>query len=52
VAERRRIWIDYRQPYMRRHQARLVFIDETSVNTKRNVSTKMRQPDREIRLAQ
>jgi transposase len=34
VAERRRIWIDYRQPYMRRHQARLVFIDETSVNTK------------------
>jgi transposase len=34
VAERRRVWADHRQPYMRRHQGRLVFIDETSVNTK------------------
>jgi len=34
VAERRRIWINYRQPWMRRKSGRLVFIDETSVNTK------------------
>jgi len=34
VAERRRAWIDERQPYMRRDPGRLVFIDETSVNTK------------------
>jgi transposase len=34
VAERRRVWIGERQPRMRRNPARLVFIDETSVNTK------------------
>jgi transposase len=34
VAERRRIWINRRQPRMRRQPSRLVFIDETSVNTK------------------
>jgi transposase len=34
VAERRRVWIDERQPAMRREPHRLVFIDETSVNTK------------------
>ena len=34
VAERRRIWINERQPHMRRDPGRLVFIDETSVNTK------------------
>ena len=34
VAERRRIWIGERQPVMRREPGRLVFIDETSVNTK------------------
>jgi hypothetical protein len=34
VAERRRVWIDERQPHMRRDPGRLVFIDETSVNTK------------------
>jgi transposase len=34
VAERRRIWINRRQPWMRRQSGRLVFIDETSVNTK------------------
>jgi transposase len=34
VAERRRVWIDERQPHMRREPGRLVFIDETSVNTK------------------
>jgi transposase len=34
VAERRRVWITYRQPFMRRAPGRLVFIDETSVNTK------------------
>ena len=34
VARRRRIWINRRQPRMRRHPGRLVFIDETSVNTK------------------
>lgn len=34
VAQRRRVWIDHRQPYMRRHAGRLVFIDETSVSTK------------------
>jgi hypothetical protein len=27
VAERRRIWIDHQQPYMRRRPGRLVFID-------------------------
>ena len=34
VAERRRVWIGHRQPLMRRQPSRLVFIDETSVNTK------------------
>lgn len=34
VAERRRIWINHRQPFMRHQPGRLVFIDETSVNTK------------------
>jgi transposase len=34
VAERRRIWIDQRQPLMRLQPARLVFIDETAVTTK------------------
>ena len=34
VAERRRIWIDRRQPRMRRQPGRLVFLDETAVNTK------------------
>jgi transposase len=34
VAERRRVWVNHRQPRMRRHPGRLVFIDETSVNTK------------------
>jgi hypothetical protein len=34
VAERRRQWISLRQPFMRRSPQRLVFIDETSVNTK------------------
>lgn len=34
VAERRRVWADDRQPQMRHAPERLVFIDETSVNTK------------------
>lgn len=34
VAERRRVWINERQPAMCREPHRLVFIDETSVNTK------------------
>ena len=34
VAERRRVWIAERQPLMRCETHRLVFIDETSVNTK------------------
>jgi transposase len=34
VADRRRLWINHRQPFMRRQPGRLVFIDETSVNTK------------------
>jgi transposase len=34
VAERRREWIDKRQPRMRKAPGRLVFIDETSVTTK------------------
>ena len=34
VAERRRVWIDERQPLMRQTPARLVFIDETAVTTK------------------
>jgi transposase len=34
VAERRRVWINRRQPRMRRYPERLRFIDETSVNTK------------------
>lgn len=34
VAERRRLWINRRQPRMRRQPDRLVFIDETSINTK------------------
>ena len=34
VAERRRVWLTERQPAMRREPHRLVFIDETSVNTK------------------
>jgi transposase len=33
VAERRRIWIDKRQPRMRLQPSRLVFIDETAVAT-------------------
>jgi transposase len=33
VAERRRIWIDKRQPRMRLQPGRLVFIDETAVAT-------------------
>ena len=33
VAERRRLWIDQRQPRMRRQPGRLVFIDETGVRT-------------------
>lgn len=34
VAERRRIWIDRRQPLMRLNPGRLIFLDETSANTK------------------
>jgi hypothetical protein len=34
VAERRRVWIEQRQPRMREAPARLVFLDETAVNTK------------------
>lgn len=34
VAEKRRVWIEKRQPRMRRQPDRLVFIDETSLNTK------------------
>src|SRR3954452_14746825 len=34
VRERRREWIERRQPRMRLQPARLVFIDETAVNTK------------------
>lgn len=34
VAERRRVWIEKRQPRMRRQPGRLVFIDETSITTK------------------
>lgn len=34
VAERRRIWIERRQPRMRLEPGRLVFIDETAVTTK------------------
>lgn len=34
VAEKRRVWQDYRQPFMQRMPERLVFIDETAVNTK------------------
>jgi transposase len=34
VAERRRVWIEKRQPRMRQQPARLVFLDETSINTK------------------
>lgn len=34
VAEKRRVWIGKRQPRMRRQPARLIFIDETSLNTK------------------
>lgn len=34
VAERRRVWLSDRQPAMRCEPHRLVFIDETSVNTK------------------
>src|SRR4051794_18930110 len=34
VRERRRGWIDKRLPRMRLQPARLVFIDETAVNTK------------------
>jgi len=32
--ERRRDWITRRQPFMAAHRHRLIFIDETSVNTK------------------
>lgn len=31
---RRHDWVNRRQPFMRQHRHRLVFIDETSVNTK------------------
>ena len=34
VRERRREWIEQRQPRMRLQPARLVFIDETALNTK------------------
>lgn len=34
VAEKRRVWIEKRQPRMRCQPGRLVFIDETSLNTK------------------
>lgn len=34
VAEKRRVWIGKRQPRMRRQPGRLVFLDETSLNTK------------------
>jgi len=34
VAERRREWINLRQPFMRQSPGRLVFIDETAVTTK------------------
>lgn len=34
VAERRRVWIEKRQPFMRHRPGRLVFVDETSLNTK------------------
>ena len=34
VRYRRRIWINLRQPWMRLEPSRLVFIDETSLNTK------------------
>lgn len=34
VAEKRRVWIGKRQPRMRRQPGRLVFIDETSLNTR------------------
>jgi len=34
VKRRRHIWIHHRQPIMRKKPDRLVFIDETSVNTK------------------
>jgi len=34
VAEKRRVWIEQRQPRMRLEPGRLVFIDETSLNTK------------------
>jgi transposase len=34
VRERRREWIEHRQPLMRLQPARLVFIDETAVTTK------------------
>lgn len=34
MAERRRLWIEGRQPRMRRQPARLVFLDETAVTTR------------------
>jgi len=34
VAERHRVWVNHRQPHMRRHPGRLVFIDEAPVNTR------------------
>jgi transposase len=34
VRERRREWIEHRQPFMQQRPARLVFIDETAVTTK------------------
>jgi transposase len=34
VAQRRRVWIERRQPRMRLVPGRLVFLDETAVNTK------------------
>lgn len=34
IRAERRVWIDLRQPRMRLEPHRLVFVDETSVNTK------------------
>ncbi len=34
IRDERQVWIDKRQPWMRLHPYRLVFIDETSVTTK------------------
>ena len=39
VARARRIWINRRQPFMAKALDRLVFIDETSLNTKMTKTT-------------